>query len=59
MFEGDITYALKLDRMYKGKLMEGDLDEYSKETVDGMKKECEERRKTMQRLYEVQNKVNL
>ena len=59
VFEGDITYALKLDRMYKGKLMEGDLDEYSKETVDGMKKECEERRKTMQRLYEVQNKVNL
>ncbi len=57
--EGDITYALKLDRMYKGKLMEGDLDMYSKETIEEMKAECEERRRTMQRLYEVQSKVNL
>ena len=57
--EGNIGYALKLDRMYKGKLMEGDLDEYSRETVDAMQAECEERRRTMQRLYEVQTKVNL
>ena len=57
--EGDITYALKLDRMYKGKLQPGDLDEYTPETIEEMKRACEERRSEMQFLYDIQQKVNL
>ena len=57
--EGDIGYALKIDRMYKGKLKEGDLDAYSKETIEQMQKECVERRAAMQKLYDIQKKVNL
>ena len=57
--EGDIGYALKIDRMYKGKLKEGDLDAYSKETIEQMQKECVERRAAMQKLYDIQWKVNL
>ena len=57
--DGDITYALKLDRMYKGKLTEGDLDEYSPETIENMRRECQERREAMRNLYEMQKKVNL
>ena len=57
--EGDITYALKLDRMYKGKLQPSDLDEYTAETVAKMEEECRERRETMRRLYEMQMKLNL
>ena len=57
--DGDITYALKLDRMYKGKLAPGDLDEYSPEVIENMRRECEERRRMMKKLYDVQMKVNL
>ena len=57
--EGDITYALKLDKMYKGKLQPGDLDEYTPEVIARMEEECRERRATMQRLYETQMKINL
>ena len=57
--DGDINYALKIDRMYKGKLIEGDLDSFSPETIEQMRVECEERRNAMRKLYEVQKKVNL
>ena len=57
--EGDITYALKLDAMYKNKLKEGDLDDYTAETVAQMEEECRERRAFMKRLYDMQMKVNL
>ena len=57
--ESDITYALKLDRMYKGKLVEGDLDEYTAEQVEAMRAECDERRAAMRALYDLQNKINL
>ena len=57
--DGDIDYALKLDRMYKGKLTEGDLDEYTPETIEKMRRECQERREAMRNLYEMQKKVNL
>ncbi len=56
---GDIDYALKLDRMYKGKLQPGDLDEFSPETIEAMKRECDERRVEMKNLYEIQNRINL
>ena len=57
--EGDITYALKLDAMYKNKLKAGDLDDYTAETVAQMQEECRERRAFMKRLYDMQIKVNL
>ena len=57
--ESDINYALNLDRMYKGKLKPGDLDEYTPETIEEMKHACEERRSEMQFLYDIQQKVNL
>ena len=57
--EGDINYALKLDAMYKGKLKEGDLDEFSAETVAEMERECEERRAAMTKLYKTQMRINL
>ena len=57
--EGDITYALKLDKMYKGKLQPGDLDEYTESTVKQMEAECAERRSAMQKLYSMQLRINL
>ena len=57
--EGDIAYALKLDAMYKGKLKDGDLDGFSEETVAQMKRECEERRAAMKKLYDTQKRINL
>ncbi len=36
----DINYALILDRMYKNKLKEGDLDRFSKEQITEMQKSC-------------------
>ena len=55
----DINYALKLDRMYKGKLKDGDLDCFSPETIEEMKEELREKRIFMQSLYDVANKINL
>ena len=57
--DNNIGYALKLDRMYKGKLLAGDLDEFEPEVIEQMKKECEERRAFMRNLYEIQKQVNL
>ena len=56
---GDINYALKIDRMYKNKLSEGDLDEFSPETIEQMRKECAERRAAMKKLYDIQARINL
>ena len=55
----DISYALKLDGMYKGTLKDGDLDEFDEETVEKMKNECARRRDNMKKLYEIENKLNL
>ncbi len=55
----DINYALILDRMYKGKLGHGDLDEFDEATVERMKLECEERRAELAMLYEVGRRTSL
>ncbi len=55
----DINYALKLDRMYKGKLKDGDLDCFSPETVKEMEIELVEKRRAMKALYDVAVKINL
>ncbi len=57
--DNEITNALKLDKMYKGTLCDGDLDEYSPEKIEEMKAECDERLAKMKKLYELQKRVNL
>jgi len=49
----EIGYALKLDRMYKGTLKEGDLDAFTKEQISEMEAYCEKRREDMRKLYKV------
>ena len=55
----DINYALILDRMYKGKLKDGDLDAFTEEEIEAMKAELDEKREAIARLYKVSNTVNL
>ncbi len=49
----DIGFALALDRMYKGKLKDGDLDRFSEAEINEMKAMCEKRKKQLLDLYEV------
>ena len=55
----DINYALMLDRMYKGKLKDGDLDQFSPETIAEMEAEIIEKRRVIKSTYEVAEKINL
>lgn len=55
----DIHFALMLDRMYKGTLVEGDLDDFSPKDVEIMKYISNKRRRNLEELYEVSNKINL
>lgn len=43
LVEVDIQYALILDRMYKNKLKDGDLDKFTAEQVESMKAFCAEK----------------
>ena len=54
-----IAYSYMLDRMYKGKLVEGDLDKFSNEEIELMKAEIEEKKVELLSLYTVENKINL
>jgi 6-phosphofructokinase 1 len=49
----DINFALVTDRMYKGKLKDGDLERFSAEDVAKMEEICEARRKYIARLEEI------
>ena len=55
----DINYALILDRMYKGKLKDGDLDPFSPETLEEMRAEIEEKRRVIKETYDVAATINL
>ena len=55
----DINYALVLDRMYKFKLKDGDLERFTPEQIEEMEKEIRERRAAMARLYGVSKTINL
>ena len=44
LVEVEIQYALMLDRMYKNKLKDGDLDKFTAEQVASAKKFCDEKR---------------
>lgn len=49
----DINYALILDRMYKGKLKDGDLDKFSPDAIAEMKSVCAYRHAKIDRLYQL------
>ncbi len=55
----DINYALILDRMYKGTLKDGDLDQFSPSEIERMKREIEEKKEYLLELYTVAGKINL
>ncbi|MBP3401860.1 MAG: 6-phosphofructokinase [Clostridia bacterium] len=54
-----IAYSYTLDRMYKEKLDEGELDKFSAEEIEVMKAEIEEKKSELLALYTVENKINL
>ena len=55
----DIGYSHVLDRMYKEKLEEGDLDRFTEEEIERMKAEIEEKKRELLELYTTENKINL
>lgn len=55
----DINYALAIDKMYKCKLKDGDLDRFTTDEIMEMEKVVRERRATMARLYGISKTINL
>ena len=55
----DINYALVLDRMYKGKLKDGDLAPFTEEQIAEMRAFCEEKRSSLVALYQTSSDLNL
>ena len=53
----DIVFALTTDRMYKGRLVEGDLDKFTPEEIEEMKAICAKRRKEIEELYETSREI--
>ena len=49
----DINFALVLDRMYKNKLKDGDLDSFTGYQLAQMRARCEARRAKIKRLYDM------
>ena len=49
----DINFALITDRMYKGKLKDGDLDKFTAEQISEMESICQARRDYVQSLEDV------
>ena len=55
----DINYALILDRMYKNKLKDGDLDRFTEEQLSSMKAEIREKQAWVARMYGISKTINL
>jgi len=53
----DINYALVLDRMYKGKLKEGDLDRFSADEIASMRARCAYRQAKIEKLYNMSYEI--
>jgi len=49
----DITYALTLDRMYKGKMKPEELAPYSDEQIEAMRTYCAQKRTDLERYYKI------
>ncbi|MBR5514938.1 MAG: ATP-dependent 6-phosphofructokinase [Clostridia bacterium] len=56
--ETDISYALILDRMYKGTLKEGDLDKFTPEQVEAMKAFCAMRDAEFKEMYALSDLIS-
>ncbi len=54
----DITYALRLDQMYKGKLKDADLKRYSLADINEMHNLCMEKRYYLQNIYDMANRLS-
>ena len=54
-----IGYSHTIDRMYKNKLSEGELDAFTAEEIECMKAELEEKKAELLALYTTENKINL
>lgn len=54
----DIKWALIVDRMYKGKLKDGDLDAFTPEQIEEMKALCAERHEYFENIYKIINSIN-
>ena len=55
----DIAYSHAIDRLYKGKITEGELDQFSPEIVQKMKDEIEEKKNELLAIFATENKINL
>ena len=55
----EIRYALILDRMYKGKLVEGDLDAFTDDQRERMRAEVERKKNSIKILHAVSERINL
>ena len=53
----EINFALILDRMYKNKLKDGDLERFSAEQIDEMRAVCAKRKAEIERLYQIARDV--
>ena len=55
----DIRYALILDRMYKNKLKDGDLEGFTEHQLEKMRAHVEEKRAKMKELYDMETRIGL
>ena len=53
----DINFALVLDRMYKNKLKDGDLEPFTAAQVEEMKLRCTRRAENIRELYEISKSI--
>ncbi len=54
----DINYALILDRMYKNKLKEGDLNRFTEGDLENMRSDIKNKQATLARLYGIAKTIN-
>lgn len=54
----DIDFALKLDRMYKGNLAEGDLKGYNEDQIRKLKDMCNRKRRSLEKLYTLSKEIS-
>ena len=53
----EINFALILDRMYKGKLKDGDLDMFTATQIEEMRLICQKRSFNIQNLYNISRDI--